>query len=59
LWDYAAGVLLLAEAGGQSLTLEGEPIFRADLARRSAVATLDREVFDVWRRYLMDFTDEG
>jgi len=54
LWDYAAGVLLLAE-GGQALTLDGEQVFHADLARRSIVAASDPETFLIWRNYLMEF----
>src|SRR3569623_284342 len=41
IWDYAAGSLVLAEAGGHAATLAGEPVFRAELAPRSAVAALD------------------
>ncbi|CAK0743011.1 myo-inositol-1(or 4)-monophosphatase [Gammaproteobacteria bacterium] len=58
LWDYAAGVLILSEAGGQSMTLEGEPVFHADLARRSVVAALDRDAFTKWRAYLMNNSSE-
>ena len=52
IWDYAVGSLLLAEAGGHSSTLEGEPVFRADIAPRSAVAALDADLFDEWRAWL-------
>ena len=52
IWDYAAGSLLLAEAGGHASTLEGEPVFRADIAPRSAVAALDAGLFDEWRTWL-------
>jgi len=38
LWDYAAGSLVLAEAGGDSVTLSGEPVFQSHLAGRSVVA---------------------
>lgn len=52
IWDYAAGSLLLAEAGGQALTLEGEPVFCADIAPRSAVAALNGELFEEWLAWL-------
>ena len=38
LWDYAAGQLILHEAGGVSCTLSGEAVFNGTLAKRSAVA---------------------
>lgn len=52
LWDYAAGSLILAEAGGHQCTLEGEPVFRADIAPRSAIAALDAGLFAEWRGWL-------
>ena len=38
LWDYAAGSLVLAEAGGQLATLEHEDFWSAALWRRSVLA---------------------
>ncbi|MFP4611447.1 MAG: inositol monophosphatase family protein [Thiohalophilus sp.] len=52
LWDYAAGHLILAEAGGQSCTLEGEAVFNNSLQPRSAVAALDEKLFRVWVEWL-------
>lgn len=52
LWDYAAGTLILHEAGGHSISLEGEPVFRASLQPRSAVAALDATLFREWRAWL-------
>lgn len=52
LWDYAAGTLILDEAGGHALTLEGEPVFRAELAPRSALAAGDKALFDAWCDWL-------
>ncbi len=52
IWDYAAGHLILEEAGGRAVTLEGEPVFRAALEARSAVAARDPELFEAWRRWL-------
>lgn len=52
LWDYAAGSLILSEAGGYQCTLEGEPVFRAEIAPRSAVAALDHGLYQEWRRWL-------
>ena len=44
LWDYAAGSLLLAEAGGYSTTLQGEPVFSASAQVRSVVGALDESL---------------
>ncbi len=52
LWDYAAGSLVLAEAGGRAVTLDGEPVFRPGLEPRSAVAALDPALFRAWCRWL-------
>ncbi|WP_455386213.1 inositol monophosphatase family protein [Acidihalobacter prosperus] len=54
LWDYAAGSLLLAEVGGCSATLEGEPVFRADPGPRSVLAAADPVLFQAWQRELAD-----
>lgn len=52
LWDYAAGALILKEAGGLAETLSGEPLFQADLQPRSAVAACDAELFREWKDWL-------
>lgn len=52
LWDYAAGSLILAEAGGHSCTLQGEPVLCSAVVPRSAVASLHRELFDAWAAWL-------
>lgn len=52
LWDYAAGSLVLAEAGGRAATLAGEPVVRVGLEPRSVVAALDQELFAQWNSWL-------
>ncbi len=52
LWDYAAGSLILDEAGGHSMALDGEPVLRAALESRSAVAALDERLFRDWIAWL-------
>lgn len=52
LWDYAAGSLILAEAGGLSRTLDGEAVYKATVASRSVVAARSRECFDEWYAWL-------
>jgi myo-inositol-1(or 4)-monophosphatase len=52
LWDYAAGSLILREAGGQAVTLDGDAVFAATLRPRSAAAALDEQVFKQWVGWL-------
>ncbi|WP_018913587.1 inositol monophosphatase family protein [Thiomonas sp. FB-6] len=48
LWDYAAGCLILAEAGGASQTLQGEAVFENSLRKRSALAAVDPSLLRDW-----------
>ncbi len=48
LWDYAAGVLLNAEAGGQAETITGESIFQQSLKPRSVIAASNPRLFEQW-----------
>jgi len=48
LWDYAAGHLILQQAGGYSITLEGEPVFKQGLEKRSVIAAMDKVLFTDW-----------
>ena len=48
LWDYAAGWLILDEAGGSSSTLEGEFGFQATLEPRSALAATTVNLHQQW-----------
>jgi myo-inositol-1(or 4)-monophosphatase len=54
LWDYAAGSLILAEAGGKALTLDGEEVMAPDLQSRSVVATLDPDLFHIWMAWVRE-----
>ncbi|SFR59678.1 inositol monophosphatase [Thiomicrospira sp. ALE5] len=54
LWDYAAGWLILLEAGGQSATLAAEQVFIPSLTKRSAVAATTPELFKQWQTYLQN-----
>lgn len=54
VWDYAAGTLILAEAGGRSATLEGEPVFDGSFGARSAVAAMDPALFTEWQLWLRE-----
>lgn len=52
LWDYAAGSRILAEAGGTSISLDGDSVFRGKLEIRSALASLDINLFEKWRKWV-------
>lgn len=56
IWDYSAGVLILAEAGGQSFTLAGEPVFCTSMTPRSVVAALTPELFSAWQDCIRSVT---
>jgi myo-inositol-1(or 4)-monophosphatase len=51
-WDYAAGNLILHEAGGQSVSHDGEPVFRGKYEDRSVLASLDEDLFKHWQWWL-------
>ncbi len=53
-WDYAAGSLILSEAGGHAVTLADEAVFAIGLASRSVVAARDPELFHAWRRWVLE-----
>ncbi len=54
LWDYAAGWLILQEAGGYSSTLEGEPVYIQQVVKRSAIAATTAKLFQKWQTYLQN-----
>lgn len=53
IWDYAAGHYIFSRAGGQSCTLEGEPVFTPALLPRSALGALAPKLFAQWRGWLI------
>ena len=52
LWDYAAGLSILHEAGGHSVTLEGQRNPPLGLQPRSTAAALDEDLFREWCAWL-------
>lgn len=52
LWDYAAGSVILREAGGFMCTLGQDDFDADDLWRRPIVAALNPSVFAAWRDWL-------
>lgn len=54
LWDYAAGQLILSEAGGYASTLEGETVLINALQPRSVVAAADKENYRQWLTFCQE-----
>ncbi len=52
LWDYAAGSLIFSEAGGHSISLDNEDVFRGQLEIRSVLACYDKNLFNYWYRWI-------
>ena len=52
MWDYAAGSLILQEAGGAACSLEEDDFSRGDIWNRSVIAALDPVVFQQWKAWL-------
>lgn len=51
-WDFAAGSLILREAGGRAATLDNDDFDAAPPWRRSVVAALDADAFAAWRSWI-------
>ncbi|MDA8391131.1 MAG: inositol monophosphatase [Gammaproteobacteria bacterium] len=52
LWDYAAGSLILSEAGGIAETLAATPMPYDRLTSCSAVAAKDPDLYESWRTWI-------
>ena len=52
LWDYAAGDLILSEAGAYSSTLDGSKLHADSLDEHTAFAAIDQSLFEQWGAYL-------
>jgi myo-inositol-1(or 4)-monophosphatase len=52
LWDYAAGALILEEAGGRMCTLKQDDFWADDLWQRSVIAARDPGLFQVWKNWV-------
>ncbi len=57
LWDYAAGWLILNEAGGASCSLDGTPVLRLAITKRSAVAANHPQSLALWYDWLTQPTE--
>ena len=52
LWDYAAGALILEEAGGFMCTLTHDDFWADKLWQRSVLAARDTRLFDTWKHWV-------
>ncbi|TDR72502.1 inositol monophosphatase family protein [Paludibacterium purpuratum] len=52
LWDYAAGALILEEAGGRLASLQQDDFWSDVPWKRSVVAARDAEMFAQWHRWV-------
>ena len=52
LWDYAAGQLILSEAGGLAKTFAGDAVFAKSLTPRSVMAGVNLSLFQQLQKYL-------
>jgi myo-inositol-1(or 4)-monophosphatase len=52
LWDYAAGSLILEEAGGYMSGFAQDDFWSEPLWQRSAIAALDPSLFSQWRDWI-------
>ena len=54
LWDFAAGYLILQEAGGAATSLSGLPLDCTKLRKRSVVAAVNPELLEKWEKWIED-----
>ena len=52
LWDYAAGILILLEAGGYACGIENDDFAKCDIWQRSVIAASDKKLFDAWKNWI-------
>ena len=51
-WDFAAGALVLQEAGGRCATLDNDDFWASTSIRRSVIAARTPELFEPWRHWI-------
>src|SRR5574337_806722 len=52
LWDYAAGRLILQEAGGEFAALDGDSLLAGPAVKRGVIAAASPGLFREWRAWL-------
>ena len=53
LWDYAAGSLILEEAGGTMCTLNMDAFWDDNVWQRSVIAALNPDLFKAWKAWVL------
>ena len=51
-WDFAAGALILEEAGGRCATFDNDRFWAADELRRSVIAARSARLFEDWKAWV-------
>jgi len=51
LWDHAAGLLILKNAGGFAETFNGNDVFSNELKSKSVIAASNRDLMKQWKNY--------
>lgn len=59
LWDYAAGSLILQEAGGHACSLDNDEFSQSGVWQRSVIAALDAGLFAEWKSWLLKHSDRA
>jgi myo-inositol-1(or 4)-monophosphatase len=59
MWDYAAGALILEEAGGFLCTLEHDDFWAAPIWKRSAIAARAGPLLAEWRGWIRGHLTPG
>ena len=54
MWDYAAGSLILEEAGGAFTTIRGMPLDCRTFTKRSVVAAINAELQQEWLAWIVE-----
>ncbi|MCX7193214.1 MAG: inositol monophosphatase family protein [Proteobacteria bacterium] len=52
LWDYAAGMLILAETGGYACCIESDDFAEGDVWQRSVIAARSETLFNEWKNWI-------
>lgn len=52
LWDYAAGALILEEAGGGLCTLDNDDFWAAEPWKRSVICAWNKDIFQLWKDWV-------
>jgi fructose-1,6-bisphosphatase/inositol monophosphatase family enzyme len=54
MWDYAAGSLILREAGGKFTTVAGNPLDCRKFTKRSVIAATSPELHALWLAWIRE-----